>query len=250
MPSFTFFGKVLPERATLGISRPIRTKVQFSDGNVYDIKIHIHVNQVITTVKTSEDSDIDIPSLRNYVEEVIRAMIDMAGYLNGIGYDFEMISVINNDTDESRVFGVQLPITDGDPIKRAARFNELIAYLSKSPFLPAALADLREAIKSPADTGVFSFRALQTIMQAFRNPKESEGQAWKRMIQELNLDNGLRKFMGRHSGDRRHGKPVHISWEDRKAVLRRAWLVVDRYIEYLKRNKKTLPKSKFSIPKY
>ena len=250
MPSFTFFGKVLPERATLDISRPIEAKIQTPDGNVYVIKIHIHVNQVITTIKTSNDTDIDFPSLRNHVEEVIRTLIDFAGYLYGIGYDYEMISVLNNETDRVTVFGVDLPVTDGDPKKRAARFNELFSDLKKSPFLPPALSDLREAIKTPSDTGVFAFRAAQTIMQAFKKPKESEAKAWNRMIQELNLDKGLRRFMGRGSGDRRHGKPVHISWEDRKAMMRRAWLVVDRYFEYLKRKKKALPKSKFPVPNY
>lgn len=250
MSSFTFTGKVLPERATLDIHVPFNVVITTPDGQSLSGKMHILANQVSITVKAPSEFDSDLSTLRNYVEESIRAIVDFAGFLYGIGYDYEMISAINNDTGAMTVFGIQLPVTSDDPEVRGARFSELLPCLSKSQYLPLALSDLREAIKSPVDSGVFSFRAAQTIMQAFRKPRESESKGWNRMIKELNLNKGIKQFMGRHAGDRRHGKPIHISWDDRKAMMRRAWVVVDRYFEYLIRGEKALPKSKFLVPKY
>ena len=74
----------------------------------------------------------------------------------------------------------------------------------------------------------------------------------ERMGKELNIGSAraLKSYLGKKAGSRRHGKVEFITWEERKAVMVRAWTLMDRYLEYLKRGRKPLPDKEFPIPDF
>lgn len=251
MANFTFIGKVLPERATLNLPRPIAMRWKNASGENFNLSINIYANQIIAHFKYSDRAKVDLATARNIIDEHTQILVNLAGFLVGVCYDVEITSVLNNDTSDVQVFGRDFPVTRNKPQSRGNKFYELVPLPGMTSIVPLALADLRAAMRYPADTAVYCYRVFEAVLEDFKIPRGNQKQALNQIASDLNLGSGkeLRSFLGKHANSRRHGKPVSISWSDRKAVMRRAWLVMDRYLEFLKRGRKPLPKSKFPIPK-
>ncbi|MEO9961669.1 MAG: hypothetical protein ABJ388_17180 [Alphaproteobacteria bacterium] len=251
MEHLTFFGKIVPERALLDITAPTTISYEDAYTGKTDVSLHIYVNQIVIDFKFS-NKDFKLIDVKNTAERICRIVSDFSGYLYGIGYGVEIASAINHNTGEVRVFGIQLDVTHDSTEVRATRFNELLRATALSPFVAPALSDLTAAIRVPEDTGVYCYRAFETILHDFDQCKPEGTGVLEHMGVALNLGSAqrLKKFLGRHAGDRRHGKPVEISWAARKAVMKRAWLLMDRYLEYLIRNREHLPEIEFPIPTF
>ena len=85
MPKYTFFGKVFPERACVGIqtekSHPILIPIRTPQ---YSIQISISLSQV-SVVVNSENEIQDIASLKNEVEHHVRFLVDLLGFTKAYG---------------------------------------------------------------------------------------------------------------------------------------------------------------------
>ena len=108
MPTYVFTGKVLPERAAVSITLP-RVHTFIPEAKLeFDAVVRITLSQVSVVVKTTEQTD-DLPTLRNYVDDVVRIALDSYGYLEGRGYELEITSVVSPSGDALTVFGVEIP---------------------------------------------------------------------------------------------------------------------------------------------
>jgi len=156
MPKYTFFGKVLPERACVGLqadnSDPI--PIPMTTPN-YSVQISIALSQV-SAVVDSENEIRDTATLKNDVEYHVRFLVDLIRFTKAYGYDVEITSMINPN-GKLRIFGVGFdPLTKADG-ERPLQLQELINVANKSPGFRTAIADLREAIRMPWDTGFFAY---------------------------------------------------------------------------------------------
>src|SRR5665648_1082519 len=95
MNKYVFSGKVLPERATIGITVN-GIKIDAIDAGISGtVNVSIIASQVSVIINTNSDSD--IWTLKNYVEYLVRSLVDAIGYLYGRGYDVEITSVVNHE---------------------------------------------------------------------------------------------------------------------------------------------------------
>lgn len=86
---YTFFGKVLPERANVTISQIAYRLIQPDTGIDGNLTVSIALSQV--TVRFTASSEIaDLFTLRNYVHDAIRVELDILGFVNGCGYELEI----------------------------------------------------------------------------------------------------------------------------------------------------------------
>ncbi|MGH6661855.1 MAG: hypothetical protein ACREB6_09955, partial [Rhodospirillales bacterium] len=165
------------------------------------------------------------------------------------GYDVDIVSGYFEQTNENEIFGISgYLFSEQERNQRHKSFGPSLRHIDL-PYVMSALADLREAIRMPVETGFFARRAIESVMQAFKedsNAKDDEA-AWESMRTNLNLDKSWLLKLKPVADDRRHGKPTMISWEQRLDAMKRAWLVLDRYFEYLNRSKNPLPKSEFPV---
>ncbi len=163
MDEYTYIltGRVIPERALLDISE-VKLKVPASD-DVPEGDLFIEVIKSQICVRFSASGEIrNILTLRNIVEDAARMLLDVAGYSAGYGYDAEIVQAVRSNTSEKYVFGIDVPVLAGVCEKDGVTVNDIFAALSKTDgyYFPNALADVREAIKSPKDTGFFCYRAI------------------------------------------------------------------------------------------
>lgn len=245
-----YYGRVLPERAWVDFREPIIYEFKFHEHEQpCSIEIQIRLNQVTAVVESSEKIS-DRATLKNCVEDFVRGVVDFFGYVHGHGYDVDIVAACYEQTAENQVFGITgFLFSDEEREQRQEKLMPLFRHVS-SPYLRSALADLREAIRMPMETAFFSKRAIDSVMQAFKEDSgtNSEKKAWEKMGSALNLRQEWLIDLKSLAGDRRHGNPIDISWKKRLEAMKLVWLVIDRYLEYLNRGKEPLPESEFPIP--
>lgn len=68
---------------------------------------------------------------------------------------------------------------------------------------------------------------------------------WGKLQEVLNIERSYRELIMRTSIPPRHGDRTDIPQDVGQEVLERAWIVMNRFIEYRKRGSEPLPLSKF-----
>lgn len=242
-------GKVLPERVNFQLSsRTIVIDVPEFTFN-FGLTLSIAKSQIMIQI-ISENQIQDYETLRNTVVDVVRLHVDIDGYIRGHGYDIEITSLTGENNIPHIIFGIQIKEIEKDSVNRPIQdVDEIVSKFGKPEynFLRLSLIDLQLSIKFPKDTGVFCFRAIESIMQYFNkgeNNSESRKQAWKKFNSNLNVSEDWVDFVRKYALDPRHGRPKSISGTERIEVMKHTWKIVDRFIIYLDKNE-SLDKNEF-----
>lgn len=252
MVTYFFSGRVIPERAAVTVS-PSKFRASVREAALdFEAEISIGVSQVSVVVQTAKEVK-DLPTLRNYVEQLVRTEVDAFGYLEGRGYDVEITSVTSADGQPLVVFGVEIRELQESKSERPVSFEELWKLLwdAKAAPLRRALGDLREAIRAPLDTGFFCYRAVESLRQGFVEPEDgdSKGASWERLRNALCIDRSWIDELQKFGNPQRHGATPYMSGEERLLAMRLAWKVVDRLVEYVKRDFQPLSQREFCLLK-
>ena len=247
MNNYIFSGKVLPERANVSIT-PLEIKTGVIDSGISDTAIiSIAVSQVSVIFNTNSDSD--LMTLKNTVESLVRNLVDVYGYLSGRGYDIEITSVVDPEGKHT-VFGVGILELEKSQRDRPLSFQQLVTVMGKSYHLHLALGDLREAIRSPLDTGFFCFRAIESIRQHFKiKEKTTDKLSWKILNKSLVIDRSWTDQVKKFADPVRHGDAINISGEDRILIMQHTWKVIDRFCLYVYRDFNDLSENEFNLLK-
>ncbi|NQT31601.1 MAG: hypothetical protein HQ588_04630 [Deltaproteobacteria bacterium] len=248
--TYIFTGKVMPERANVNIDAMI-VKIKAVDaGFSGEAVVSVSCSQISVKFDTT-DINISLSTLKNYVEDLVRVLVDAYGYLSGRGYDVEVTSVIDPNGKQT-VFGVGIEELEKAKNERPLSFQDIVlSVIPKSPHFRPALGDLREAIRSPSDTGFFCYRAVECVRQHFvinEDNNQSEP-SWKRLRDTLRIDRSWISPLERFSVPQRHGASSYMSKEDRVLLMQRTWKVIDRFCVYVNRGFKQLPEDEFGILK-
>jgi hypothetical protein len=233
MSIYVFSGKIIPERAAVDVSPPVKLQLRAEEADLaFGAVVTIGVSQVAAVVNTTS-AQVDLSTLKNYVEDLVRVIVDAAGYLTGRGYDVEITSVVDSE-GRQQVFGVGIPSLEKTQNERPLKFQDVLPLAMKSEHLRRALGDLREAIRSPVDTGFFCYRAVESIMQHFRKEedRDDKGPGWERMREVLRIDRSWIEYLKGKADLQRHGLTPYMSGENRSIAMQHAWKVVDRFCVY------------------
>jgi len=126
----------------------------------------------------------------------------------------------------------------------------VFASVMKDAFAKIALANFRESMRNPAETGFFCFRAIEAIMQSMKtNPNEKDEKAWTRLRDVLRVDWGFIKEIKKHADHVRHGKPSAISDSERAKVYDYTDRIIDRYLRYIVSGRAGLSPAEFEVLK-
>ncbi len=233
---YTFTGKVYPERAPiqrLQLTQQLHHQEAELQGTLH---VWIQVSQVTVIFSTKEEVK-DLATLKNIAEEFVRLAVDIEGYRRGGGYDVEMIHVIPPGGQAPGVFGCGIGVLEQRSPK--PDYPDFAAALNApgGHTLRIALADFREAIRIPKDTGFFCYRAAEALRQMFQNDESDQDKkdSWERMRQTLQIPQADLMFLKTAADAVRHGKGPFISGTDRERALTITSDIIDKAIEYLKR---------------
>lgn len=234
---YTFSGKVHPERANVSITE-IRAQLRTSGAEIDgELRYYIALSQVTATFVCQKPVP-NVFTLKNYIEDAIRVALDGLGYTLGCGYDLEVTSMIDSLGNRPVIFGVGIPVLEKVAAEAGIRFEEIMELFKDSTggYLQHCLADLREAIRAPKDTGFFCYRAIESLRQFFIHEKgaRDDKTSWQMFRESLNADRAEIDRIKGFADPTRHGHSVEITDAQRAEVFRLTWGLVNKFIKYAK----------------
>lgn len=234
-----FAGRLLPERSSIRLDGlRYSAEVEFADLGC-SCRFHgvqIIDSQIIARVRVTAGS-IDIYTLRNVLASHLRALADYSGFLTGRHLDLEITSAAEVGSPESWViFGNTIPVL----FKDSAKLEEESLKLTLTDHsFQLALSDFRKAMPDGTETGFYCFRAIEAIMQTFKQGTEKDADTWDRMRATLRVERPLIDFIKARADDRRHGKaPPSVTDRDRQKMFKVTSAILERYVA-LRANKLT-----------
>lgn len=254
-PTYTFLGTVLRanhEPVTIALVRegnlePIVVSIMTLDGSLsFDASIRIVASRIevsVTTVSGGNHS-----SVGNYVDRLVRVLLDAYGYIQGSSYDVYISHYIDHRTLDSgnwvrpfTVGSLDLPEDVG-----GVTFDNLLRIVMVEPSdrhderrvqsvgqLTQALGDIRESIRNPHDTALHCFRAIENIRQCYVEPGDVSGDAkpsWKRMRTQLRIERSWIDDIAAARHPQAHGDSRMLSGEQREDFVKRVRVLVGRFI--------------------
>jgi hypothetical protein len=239
MATWTFFGKVLPERVPVTWDTPVhgRAKSSVLQGS-HDFRVTIFNSQAIVDLIIDPIAPVDVFTLANIARNHIRTITDLVGYERACAFDVEIISAVCQETNDWQVFGIEIPalVQRRSKAARYAISSDLMKAVGKNVGAQMALADFREAIRSPVGTGFFCYRAIEAMSQAiWASDIVDDKKRWQKFRDTLQIDRSAIDVIQRHADFPRHGRPSTISSEQRADVFKFVDEMIKRYLEYLLR---------------
>lgn len=148
------------------------------------------------------------------------------------------MQLVRPSSAEKLVFGIDVPALSGLVDRAGITINDMFHLLSKQEgnYLRHALADVREAIKSPRDTGFFCYRAIESLKNccaARNNLASDKDQAWELFRTTYQVEKDEIMFIKMFANHVRHGnymmaKP--LSDAERAKIFEKAWNIINKYI--------------------
>jgi hypothetical protein len=239
--AFVFTGRIRPEWTSVRIDvrdPPLRFQLGEIEGNRGEMTVLINASQFSLLVTTEKPVE-NLATFRNGIITVARSLFDAIGYHAGQAIDIEITSLTDLRGQELHVFLDGLP--EYSAAERPLSIEELVPLAVSFVPLRQALSDLRQTLTSPADTAVFSYRAIESIMQHFRKTEDKNRQlAWDRLRDSLRIERTWIEPVQKFAEIHRHGTLTMLTGAERLDITRRAWLVVDRFCVYLRNEQRPL----------
>jgi hypothetical protein len=246
MATYIFTGKVIPERSDININPVKISFVARVAGFQGETTISIASAQICVRLDT-RDVDVSPYTMRNYVEYAVRTLVDLYGFTEGNGYYVELSYVVDPQGQQT-ILGNPIKSLKEIETERPLPLQKLLPVMVRSHLLPRVLEYLREAVRSPFDTGFMCNRALDTIRKNFVQEGDyQDNQSWERMLECLRIDAGWIKELQNYAGSQGSIGPMFMPETERRQVLEKSWKVVYRYCTYIMENYQPLPAAEFSV---
>jgi len=251
MPKVQFLGRVLPSAVVVSIQGMPTVNWESPDIGLkmsFTIRIDNSSIRVERDVTRFVASDAVHLYMRGF--DLARAAVDLASFSTGNGFSVVLDTFINPD-------GVQSPIVARDESlsalctafstdpARQKDFNEVLRIVITEPPLFMVLNDLITAITFPRYAAVNCARAVEGLRHLIAAPGTPPPQAWAQFRQDLRAEETYLKLITECSAAPRRGDHTHIPGQVITEITRRAWTIMNRFLEFRKRGNKPLPASEF-----
>lgn len=245
-----FHGQVLPRPAQISVSNIPLVSWTVPEHDLelhYTLTIKQSVVHVIVTANKFDTKE-HLVALYMRALDLTRSAVDLIGFVKGMGLVVHLDRFVDSDgksmelvfNDESLVpLCTAYQIDDG--------FSEMLSILLASHPIAAQLRNLIESITIPHVSLVNCARAVEGLRQIMAPAESNDSSAWKLMRDALNVDEAYLKLITGKSKGPRHGGTSHVPGTVTSEVTKRAWNVMNRFLEYKKRNDTPLPQSEFPM---
>jgi hypothetical protein len=254
MQRVQFIGRVFPSAIKVTVSLP-ELKWKWVEQSL-ELTFRVKIGNSFVNVECDIDS-----YKQEYFHELYRRALDLArasvnliGFAHGFGLTVMLEAIIMPDGAPSEIALIDNQLaplctaysvgTEGD-----INFSQVLNAVVMTPDLFMALDDLIQAITLPHAAPVNCARAMDRLKFLIAGTDLSDKQAWQRMRDALQLDEGFLRYITDVSKNPRHGRPGRTPGSEAGEATRRAWAVMNRYFEYVKRGRQPLSLPDFPLLK-
>lgn len=251
MPVFRIIGRILPETFKLDLEPFELPATNQPVGLKGTIVLEAKGNQ-FTAVCNFESFDKTRHWFPLYtrVHDLLRTFLDLITYQQGIPLTLIFDKVEHSDGTSGTILvrdeSVMQYVT---ALSSPDDFSKIFTLLVDDDEMQLALRDLSDSVSSLYSAPISCARAIEAIRNKFIPPGGRKDDGWKPMHAALNVTQKFLKDITDISRDPRHGRSRKISGvgDSARLVGYRSWAVMNRYLEYMKRDYKPLPLSEFPL---
>lgn len=239
-------GRVVPANTTINV----RHRLEFGDDPDFQpVKFYLEIIESEITLHCGLDSfDLakDGSKLMIRAQEFVQGVVDVISFKTAIG----LFVILDRLTDEH---GVARMDYGASKLVNLVQSFTLDTYMLVYPTIVGthgllqAIRDLVSCIPQRHLTSVNCARAIETIRTLIAPKCDTRSEAWQIMRSQLNLSRDFLELIMEHSKSPRHGNHVPTRGENSIEIARRAWICMDRFLEYKKRSDTPLPIDQFPL---
>jgi hypothetical protein len=135
-------------------------------------------------------------------------------------------------------------VTALDTREGGINVTTLMPLVLSDPTIFVALSDLIGSVNRTQEAPIKCGRAVDAIRH-YMAPQNDRKAGWPTMRDNLNLSQPFLEFITEISKGPRHGNIIGTTVAANKEAMRRAWIVMNRFLEFKKRGGQQLPLADF-----
>lgn len=250
MPTARFTGRVLP--AALNVSMANQPRFQWKVEEIgLDItfRVHISAGSIRIDCDVNKFESAHLIPLFMRAHDIARATVDLAAFATGNG-----LAVILEEFIDPSGTATQLAAQHPSLAALATAvklgtpgFDKVLQVVLAEPAIFLALRDLIEAITFPQRATINCARAIGNLGPLFRPPGGSSERAWLALRENLQIGKAYVWRITRYSPGPEDGDHARVFDATATDFVPGAWVVMNRFFEYLKRGGQPLPLSEFPL---
>lgn len=247
-------GRIYPIIAAVSVTLPQDISWKWEEKNL-DLKFKVRISNSVINVECEleryENSFFEELYKRSY--DLVRALVNVVSFQSGIGLTVTLDTHILPDGTPSAILlhhpslsplctAIQLSGVPSPDLER------VLLMIILDPTLFLALNDLTEAIRIPHASLINCGRVVDSIRRMITaDPKVPVGKGWQAMQGALNISQDYQEFISKQSTGPRHGDRAFVSGAITTEAVRRTWIIMNRYLEYRKRDSGPLKAPEFPL---
>lgn len=208
---------------------PHRWALVLEDGGAGTATVHL-CNGKNALVVVECEHEVKRPDwLIQLVIQYLQALYDSALFLSGISAQIIGRSAV---LPTGQMANLQFNDVRSliDPSATGLTLEQLSRCSIESQIVRVSMMDIRNACLKPQDSGLFCYRAIEAIMQAYKQTDEEDSKrVWPRMRQDLKFEKTFLDPLIKHSVANRHGTPLVISGDEQSLLINRALRILGRF---------------------
>lgn len=240
-------GRVLPEvrRVSIPDIKPISLNDPNGFEGTFEIKIRKGKVRIDCGVVKPCDNTLQFCAIRSL--EFATALVDIFAFSKGWALSVIIDFVTSGEERRPIALSEQSVQAYCNAFKSPAEFQQVSDLVLPNLGLRFAFRDLVSSLSTLNYSAIAAARAVEVI-RSLISPETSESEAWKIMRNKLRIERSYLQFITDASRYPRHGNRGATDGGSQIIVTHRAWAVMTRYLEFLKRGgKDELPEDMFPL---
>lgn len=256
MPVVLFRGTVRPPIFKLNLTTMPTIRYSWpNDDLTADFSISVRDSKVeVKCDVTRFDKAEHLSMLAMHAYDLSSAAIDSLCFFHGLGLRVFIEMFVDVDGKQTtltshseEVIGLCTAFNLDPSYTGPDNYEAMIRLIVKERLLLLALNDLIVPISHFNLATINCARAIEALRTAMSVPGQTREKDWESMRQRLNLTKDYLDFVIDLSKEPRHGNRRAPEVGQQSEVLRRAWIIMNRFLEFRKRGNLPLPASEFSL---
>lgn len=182
-------------------------------------------------------------------ETYMRIAIDIAAFCSG----HKFLIIVDTFTDPAgKTHNVNLEDKELSTLSTicssASNFEAIFKLIAADTKQVFALNDLIETMAEPLNRTVHAARAVETLRNLLSPSEPDKKKGWRRLHEKLNVSETYVRSVVEPSTSVRHGDHLNRPKASvSREIQKRAWILMNRYLEYKLRGNGVLPIDSFPL---
>lgn len=248
---FRFKGRVFPAifKATVFVPRTTHWKVP-EDGIDISYRLELMEGNLTVTANVRNYSEkLHFPMLMR-AWDFARAAVDTLAFATGAGLTvfFETVTLPNGTIEQLATEEKELAALSTAVEQETCGFSDIMDMMLLELPISRAMHDLIQSITVLHAAQTSCARAIETIRNYMSPDTEDRKKQWRLMGDTLRFEYSYSEPLRNLSFGPRHGDPIYFPGPEVKEARKRAWTIMNRYLEFRRLGgKDPLPLDRFPV---